>query len=398
MTSNTRYGHTLHRPLVERCLLGLALAGVLITIHLTFWYGGDVAAEDPVCGAGFDCEAVLASDPAPLGIASTYWGMVFYLTIAGLGLGIAFKSEGIGRRFHTLRRAVIGGGLLYSIFLTVLQFVVLSDRCLLCLISAFLVTSMVVVLLLERTMGTPVRVVPAREARVHIIMVGVASALILGDYAYSGSRTADDPGTSSTAQVLVDPSQCRYDGSMPTFANTDQLVRDYDPIAGRRDAPVTIIEFLDPNCPHCKSLHPTMQQLLQRHPEKVRIVYKPVTLVGGPSYSLEEVMALWLAEEEGRFEEMLESMFRALDGSSGLTVDALVDLADDIGLDPGNFRSELMSGRLINRSRNLLQAFNEMGFSGVPAVLIEGRVVHSNSRNLGCMSHFVEQIYAEKEP
>ena len=395
MAPDSQYNQATHRPLVERSLFGLALAGIVLTVHLAFWYGGDVVGNDPVCGAGFNCEAVLASDPAPLGIPSTYWGMLFYVILAGIGLAIVFSSDAVRRRLSTLRRIVIGGGFLYSLFLTAFQFVILNDRCLLCLISALLVTVMLVVILVGYRMGTPVRLVRAREIRLHVAMFGAATALLLGDYAYSGSQMQDQTLLSAADDEFFDTSSCRYDANMPVFQNTDQLVRDYDPIAGRRNAPVTIIEFLDPNCPHCKTLHPIMQQLLQRHRDKVRIVYKPITLVGGPSYSLDEVMALWLAEEQGHFEEMLEGMFRAQNGTSGLSVEVLTDIADDIGMNAGLFRSELLSGRLVNRSSSLLRAFNEMGFSGVPAVLIDGRVVHSNSRTIGCLSYLVEQAYAE---
>ena len=76
----------LFRPSVERLLFILALLGILLTVHLAFWYGGRTAASDPVCGAGFDCQAVLASDPALLGVSSTYWGMLFYVAVAGMDL------------------------------------------------------------------------------------------------------------------------------------------------------------------------------------------------------------------------------------------------------------------------------------------------------------------------
>ena len=67
-----------HRPLYERILFILALAGVLVAAHLNIWYGAEVVLnDDPICGVGFDCQAVLATDPMPLGVPSAVWGLLF---------------------------------------------------------------------------------------------------------------------------------------------------------------------------------------------------------------------------------------------------------------------------------------------------------------------------------
>ena len=383
-----------YRPLVERSLFVLALLGILLTVHLAFWYGGRTSASDPVCGAGFDCQAVLASDPALLGVSSTYWGMLFYIAVAGMGIGLLMLAGRAASVLYTLRRLLIGAGLLYSAFLTALQYLVLSDRCLLCLISAAIVACMTAVLVLERRIGSAEVLARARELRLRGVLGALALVFVVADYAYSGSSSGEAEVAALGPAEAADTSQCIYDPDRPYFANFERLVEDYDPIVGRPDAPVTIVEFLDPNCNFCKDLHPVMQRLLSLHSDNARIVYKPVTLVGGPSHSLDEVMALWLAEESGRFEEMMELQFRHQNGATGLSVDRLTEFADDIGMNAGRFREDLLDGRLAARARRVMQIFNGLGLTGVPAVIIDGRLIHHSARSIGCLNHFVEQAVA----
>lgn len=47
-----------------------------------------------------------------------------------------------------------------------------------------------------------------------------------------------------------------------------------DHILGNPDAPVTIVEFSDIDCPFCRRFHPTVQQIIEDYPEDVRWVYK----------------------------------------------------------------------------------------------------------------------------
>ena len=295
---------------------------------------------------------------------------------------------------YTLRRLAIGAGFLYSAFLTALQYMVLSDRCLLCLISAAIVASMTAVLVLEKRIGSMAIPAKARELRFRGVLAVAALVVAFADFAYSGSSAGEAEMAVLGPVEAADASQCIYDPDRPYFANFERLVEDYDPIVGRPDAPVTIVEFLDPNCNHCRDLHPVMQRLLSLHRDNARIVYKPVTLVGGPSHSLDEVMALWLAEESGRFEEMMELQFRHQNGSTGLSVDRLTQFADDIGMNADRFRQDLLDGRLASRARRVMQIFSGLGLTGVPAVIIDGRLIHNSSRSIGCLNYFVEQAVA----
>ncbi|MCH2158496.1 MAG: DsbA family protein [Oleiphilaceae bacterium] len=71
-------------------------------------------------------------------------------------------------------------------------------------------------------------------------------------------------------------SACSNDES--TSANTlpegAELERDYSPSMGPADAPVTIVEFLDPACEACRAFYPYVKEIMKRHPQDVRLVLR----------------------------------------------------------------------------------------------------------------------------
>lgn len=397
-----RFG--IHRPLLERIFFILALAGVLVTAHLNFWYSADQAlADDPVCGVGFNCEAVLQSDPAPLGISSSVWGLLFYIVVAGACAGIAFLGDERRVLLKKARAAMVGFGFLYSMFLTGYQFFVLPERCLLCLLSATLVTLMTILLAVYLFRSSPAsgRGKKAAAAQPDFKLYGalvVALLLLVGvDYGYYASQEpavgSDDVLASvpAAADVPVDVSLCRFDAERPYYSNINMLVGEEDPILGNPNAPVTLMEFLDPNCPHCATLHPVMKAIAAKYPEQVRVVYKPVAIVGSASHSVEEVGALMLAHDAGKFQEMLDYQFVNQNPREGLSIEELSDYAATLGLDGDAFRQALEEGQMIPRIQRNRRVWQDLGFSGVPTVIFEGHVVFHRSRSVGCLSHFIEQ-------
>src|SRR5690349_14617252 len=53
-----------------------------------------------------------------------------------------------------------------------------------------------------------------------------------------------------------------------------RLVRAHSPVMGPANAPVTVVEFLDPACEACRAFAPVVKQILFLHPEDVRVVVR----------------------------------------------------------------------------------------------------------------------------
>lgn len=75
------------------------------------------------------------------------------------------------------------------------------------------------------------------------------------------------------AFVIYDRSQGTNE---PAVVEKTPLVRDYSPVIGPEDAPVTIVEFFDPSCEGCRAMHPYVKQIQAAYPDNVRLVLRYV--------------------------------------------------------------------------------------------------------------------------
>jgi protein-disulfide isomerase len=84
------------------------------------------------------------------------------------------------------------------------------------------------------------------------------------------------------------------------------LVRSHSPVLGAANAPVTVVEFLDPACEACRAYAPLVKQILFAHPEDVRVVVRYAAFHPG---SDEAVRILEAARRQGKFDEVLGALF-----------------------------------------------------------------------------------------
>jgi protein-disulfide isomerase len=91
----------------------------------------------------------------------------------------------------------------------------------------------------------------------------------------------------------------------PPPAHTAELIRSHAPTLGRTDAPVVIVEFLDPACSVSEAFHPLVMGLLAEHPDKVRLVLRYAPFFDGS----DKVLALLeAARRQGKFWPTLEAL------------------------------------------------------------------------------------------
>ena len=85
-----------------------------------------------------------------------------------------------------------------------------------------------------------------------------------------------------------------------------RLVRDHSPVIGPAQAPVTIVEFLDPACEGCAAFSPIVKQIQLLYPNEVRVVARFAAFHRG---SDEAVRLLVAAQKQGKFEATLDALF-----------------------------------------------------------------------------------------
>lgn len=85
------------------------------------------------------------------------------------------------------------------------------------------------------------------------------------------------------------------------------LVRPDSPTLGPADAPVTLVEFLDPECESCRAFYPTVKKILRDYDGKVRLVVRYMTFHQNSALA---ATFTEVAGEQGKYWEMHEMLFR----------------------------------------------------------------------------------------
>lgn len=395
---------------LERVLLALGALGILVVVHLGIQQsrGFDQGCLGFLAPGGveaaFDCGAVLQSGAGTfLGLSNTLWGLLFYGGIVGATLLGTLLGGRQGQVVRKARAGMLAAGLAYSAYLVYYQFAVIDALCALCLTSAGIVLLLGIIqgVLLTRERRAPVQAtaptqfafVPMKELR-YAVVLGLALVILVGaDFAYfnrlspkqalatvSGTR----PAVQSQPSLSAD---CSFDATKQPVTNYRELLGVHDPSVGDPQADVTVMEFFDPNCPHCKTMHSVMEEVIAEYGDQAHFVYKPVALW---QYSVPQIEALYAADQEGKFEEMLEKQFE-YQKQGGLSMEELRQIAGEIGMEPGDLQQRIERGIYRSTVMEQRQMASDIGLSGVPTVLVNGRFVDSRSKTAECMALFIEE-------
>jgi protein-disulfide isomerase len=143
------------------------------------------------------------------------------------------------------------------------------------------------------------------------------------------------------------------------------------PSRGAASAPVTIIEFEDFQCPYCKSSQHTLDQVLLRYKDKVRLVHRDFPLRSLHPTSWEAHEGARCAEERGKFWEYRELLY----GNPPATgQQQLISFGSQLGLDPSDFKKCLDSGKFKAAVQKDEDEANRLGVQGTPAFFINGQL------------------------
>ena len=146
---------------------------------------------------------------------------------------------------------------------------------------------------------------------------------------------------------------------------------DDDPVLGDKNAPVTIIEFSDFQCPYCERFYTqTLSQIKTKYIDtgKVKFVFRDYPL---PFHSNAEkaAEAAECADEQGKFWEMHNKIFSE---QPSLSLENLKKWASDIGLDMKEFNDCLDSGKMAEEVKKDLTDGSKVGVTGTPGFFVNG--------------------------
>ena len=164
------------------------------------------------------------------------------------------------------------------------------------------------------------------------------------------------------------------------------------PILGNPNAPVTIVEFSDFQCPFCARFHPVLRDVLKEYPGKVRIVIKNFPLPFHPNARPAAKLAL-AANLQGKYFDMVDLLMQ---NGGSVEESKVKDYAKTLHInyrrlmdDDKNRDSEWE--RIISDDMSLA---NQSSVQGTPTYYINGR--KTNARDLGGYKTEINQILSGK--
>jgi len=168
---------------------------------------------------------------------------------------------------------------------------------------------------------------------------------------------------------------------------------------GPEDAILTVMEYTDFFCPYCGMAYAELETLIEKYPDDVRLVYRPLPL---DSLHPTAPLAAYAAESagmQGKFWEMYDAIFLNREVLSSLTAEEFTEwlktTAADIGMDVDQFAADIASEDVINKITTAQQTMFEAGVSSTPTVLVNGRPV--GNWQSAYLSNLIEVMKAEKD-
>ena len=165
-----------------------------------------------------------------------------------------------------------------------------------------------------------------------------------------------------------------------------------DHVQGSEDAPVTVIEYASPTCPHCAAFsNDVLPSLLEQYVNtgKVKLISRPFVR------NVLDAAVFMLAEASGptNYHNVLATYFKTQDtwSASQTPRDAILEIAKQLGFTQETFDAALTNQELFTGMEAMReQALGEFGLAGTPTFYVNGKTLTGDKT--------LEQLAAEIDP
>jgi protein-disulfide isomerase len=141
------------------------------------------------------------------------------------------------------------------------------------------------------------------------------------------------------------------------------------PMKGSSSAKVTLVEFADYECPHCKRLQPVLRQIVDEFHNDVRVYFKHYPLAQHTNARLAAEAAV-AANKQGKFWPFQDKLWDKQDELSPAEIEKI---AKESGLDMAKFRTDLGSAAVKDRVQKDHDEGAALGLQATPTLYIDGR-------------------------
>lgn len=203
------------------------------------------------------------------------------------------------------------------------------------------------------------------------------------------TRVAVLEGQVAGFQKMVDQAKAaRQAPPQEDFSKIYEIPVDHSPVRGSKDAPVTIVEFVDFQCPFCARFHPPVEEVLKAYPTQVKYIIKNFPLGFHPE-ARPAAKAAMAAGEQGKYWEMADAL---LENGRNLSQAKYDELAASMGLDIGKFKEDMKNKDAVWEeyiTKDMALA-GQVNVQGTPTFYINGR--KTNARDFNSFKLEIEEI------
>jgi protein-disulfide isomerase/uncharacterized membrane protein len=365
-----------HRVALVIALLGVAVSGVILYVERQI---ATSPGYTSFCNLGgvVNCDLVIGSRygrflDLPVGI----WALGTF--VAGAIAALPGAVFGVVPSLGDLALIALASGALgFSAVLAIVMAVLLHHACLLCLtLDAVVIAWFVTVLPLARVFDTRAGVGLLRRRAVAYATAVVALATALAGGTLAAVQT---PATVASAGDVAerDPEFAQHYATLP-MVPLSEVLRPDAPSKGRADAPVTIVEFSDFQCPACGQAFHDLHDLLQKRTD-VRLVFRNFPLDSSCNEAVtrtihpdacQAAVAAECAARQSRFWEYHDLLF---ENQRVMDRDSLFRYAREVGLDIPTFRTCLDDPAMRAPIADDVRAGIAAGIVSTPTLFINGR-------------------------
>jgi protein-disulfide isomerase len=164
------------------------------------------------------------------------------------------------------------------------------------------------------------------------------------------------------------------------------------PVSGKKDAPVTIVDFADFQCPFCARFYPPLQEVLKAYPDKVKVVIKNFPLSFHPNARPAAKLAL-AANEQGKYYETMELL---LQNGANVSEDKVKDYAKQLHLNYDKLMSDVKNkdAQYEKQIVDDMALAQQVDVQGTPTFFINGK--KTNARDFNEYKTEIDKILAGK--
>ena len=203
-----------------------------------------------------------------------------------------------------------------------------------------------------------------------LVVLAFAVGLLLGYVLWGRGTTtvtvAAEPSTQPSGEVAEVPIT-----PQPQFTRYDIPTEGY-PSLGPDDAPITVVEFSDFQCPFCRRFHEqTYQALLDAYPGQIRFVYRNLPLTSIHPDAMPSAIASLCANDQNVYWDYHSKLF----SSETLTRDTFIQYATDLNINVDEFTACLDSGKHDENIANDMNFALDLGVQSTPTFFVNGLAI-----------------------